>query len=331
MQTLLSKLALSVAAAENLEGLTRPLLELLETVTGMESTYLTCIDETGGVQRILFARNTRKMQIPEGLAVPWGDTLCKRALQENRPYTDDVAGCWGDSEAAQALGIQTYLSQPVRMIDGGLYGTLCAASGSRVAIAPETLKVLGLFAQLIAHQLEREQVLNHLLQANEELSAHALTDPLTGVANRRALVQQLRRTLARAHREHSTVQVAFIDLDGFKAINDHYGHEVGDDFLVHIAHCLAKSLRTCDFIARYGGDEFVVVTCNARLEELRQRLERLTVSRYQKNELVIDYRGASVGVATSAPDEIDPEHLLARADAAMYVCKRARKGQRLAS
>jgi len=303
----------------------------LETVTGLESTSLTCIDEAGGVQRILFARNTQKMQIPEGLAVPWGDTLCKRALLENRAYTDDVAGCWGDSQAAQALGIQTYLSQPVRLIDGGLYGTLCGASGRRVTVTPETIKVLGLFAQLIAHQLEREQLLCNLQRSNEELSEHALTDPLTGVANRRALVQQLQRTLARAKREHGTVQVAFIDLDGFKAINDHYGHEIGDDFLVHIAHCLASSLRSCDFVARYGGDEFVVVTCNARLEELRLRLEQLTVSRFQKDELVIDYRGASVGVAMSIADELNPEDLLARADAAMYDCKRARKTQRLAS
>ena len=330
MDILLSQLAESVSAAEDLEGLTRPLLELLEAITGLESTYLTTIDEQRGVQHILFARNSRQMQIPEGLSVPWADTLCKRALQENRPYTDDVAACWGDSDAARALGIQTYLSQPVRTLDGGLYGTLCAASDAKVSVAPSTIKMLNLFAGLIGHQVERERLLNALRKSNLELSSSALTDPLTGVANRRALSLELTRMLARAQREQRSVQVAFIDLDGFKAINDHYGHEVGDCFLVHIAKRIAGSVRAGDFVARYGGDEFVVITCNTGLDELRLRLERLTVGRYVRDGIVIDYSGASVGVAASANDETNGEHLLARADAAMYATKKARRNQQMA-
>ena len=108
MEPLLNQLAESAAEARDLEGLTRPLLEVLEAVTGMESTYLTTIDLDRGVQNILYARNSAQMQIPEGLSVPWADTLCKRALDEGRPYTGDVSGCWGDSEAARALGIRTY-------------------------------------------------------------------------------------------------------------------------------------------------------------------------------------------------------------------------------
>lgn len=80
--TLIGTLAESLENARSLEELVRPLLELLEATTGLESTYMTTIDEQAGVQHILFARNSDRLQIPEGLSVPWNDTLCKRALEE---------------------------------------------------------------------------------------------------------------------------------------------------------------------------------------------------------------------------------------------------------
>lgn len=329
MDRLLNRVAQTVAGAQDLEALTRSLLELLQLVTGMESTYLTRVDEDEGVQHVLFARNSHTMQIPEGLVVPWHDTLCKRALEEGRPYTNDVAGCWGDSEAARQLGLQTYLSQPVFHLDGTLYGTLCAASAESRAVADNNLRVLTLFAELIAHQIERERTLEDLRVANHELSLHAWIDPLTGIANRRAILRTLRQMLAHARREAETVQVAFIDLDGFKAINDTHGHEAGDRFLMHIAGRLTAGVRTSDIVGRYGGDEFVVLTVGAQESELKQRLEQLTRGHYEGENLSLDYAGASVGVVSSTPEEVDPERLLSRADAVMYGIKKARKAARL--
>ena len=92
MDQILSILSETIPKARTLEQLTRPLLTLLSKVTGMESTYLTTIDTEAGVQRIEFARNVGEMVIPEGLVVPWADTLCKRALDENR-----MAECWVQS------------------------------------------------------------------------------------------------------------------------------------------------------------------------------------------------------------------------------------------
>lgn len=325
MDHLLSKLASSVTEAETLEGLTRPLLELLNTITGLESTYLTTVDAKEGVQHVLFARNSKTLQIPEGLSVPWHDTLCKRALDENRPYANDVAERWCDSVTARELGLKTYLSQPVNNLDGGLYGTLCAASSDRITVSPDTLKILGLFSRLISHQVERERLMQSLREANDELTSRSLTDPLTGVANRRALFQELQRVLERAKRERHIIHVAFIDLDGFKAINDKYGHDVGDRFLIQVANKLSACIRSYDFLARYGGDEFVVIALNADLEDLRMRLQRSTVGKYVCNDNVIEYAGASVGVVESISDDTNVETLLSRADAAMYANKRSRR------
>jgi diguanylate cyclase len=321
----LLRLASAPATADSLESLTRPMLELLEEVTGLESTYLTTIDEVAGIQRILFSRNSQALNIPEGLTVPWGDTLCKRALEEGRAYTDDVASCWGDSEAARALGINTYLSQPVRMQDGDLFGTLCAASAGRVTLGPGTINVLAKFAKLIAQQVERERALHQIQLTNTELSRHALADPLTGLANRRRMEQELRRMLAHTQRRGEPPMVAFVDLDGFKAINDRYGHDVGDRFLIHIARKLTAAIRAEDLAARTGGDEFVVLAQGTAPEALARRLESATAGLFSYEGCVIDYTGASVGVAQAADDERDISDLLKRADAQMYIAKRGRK------
>lgn len=259
--------------------------------------------------------------------MPWQDTLCRRALEEDRPYTDNVGTCWGDSDAARQLGIATYVSTAVRTTGGNLYGTLCAASASAGPLAPGALKILSMFSHLIGQHVEREQLLEQLRKTNAELAALALTDPLTGLPNRRSLILELSRMLARAQRDGSPTLIAFIDLDGFKAINDTHGHEIGDRFLEAIAATLSASLRAGDLAARFGGDEFVIVAQCAHAGcagALQQRLLKETAARFQLDDVVIDYAGASVGVVTIAPGAADAEAALGLADAAMYEVKRSR-------
>jgi diguanylate cyclase len=331
MDAILARLADTVSHSGDLESFTRPLLALLQQISGMESTYLTTVDESAGVQRILFASNRGQLQITEGLQVPWADSLCKRALDQQQRYSDDVPRRWGDSDAARKLGIQTFMTQAVRGADGALIGTLCASSTARVAQARETERLLDLFASLVASQFEREALLARLQAANAELAAHALTDPLTGLANRRRLIEEAQRMLARAARVGARVEVAFIDFDGFKAINDRYGHEVGDRFLAAMSQRLRDGLRSADLVARYGGDEFVVLAMAAPGSDedgaaLRERIEALSRAQVDLGDGVhIDYAGASVGVVQSQPGDSDADALLARADAAMYAVKQQRK------
>jgi diguanylate cyclase len=324
-------LAESITHARTLEDLVRPLLELLQTVTGLESTYLTTIDADAGFQYILFARNTQRLLIPEGLSVPWEGTLCKRALEEGRPYTDDVAQCWADSAPARALGIATYASTAVRTDDGALYGTLCAASDERKPLADGAEQVLQMFSRLIAQQVERERLVQALRKANDTLAISALTDTTTRLPNRRALIDEMNHRVARLEGGDQSLIVAFIDLDQFKAINDQYGHDAGDRFLVAIGSRLQGALRSGDFAARLGGDEFVVLAsaphadATSTASTLQARLQAATSGRFNLDGQMIDYAGPSIGVIVAPPDSCDSDALLAQADAAMYATKRVRK------
>lgn len=317
--------------APTLEELVRPLLELLEAVTGLDSTYLTTVDEPAGVQHVLFARNSRALHIPEGLSVPWEGTLCKRALDEGKFYVSDVTDGWGDCEAARVLGIETYVSTPVCTDRGELLGTLCAASDARKPMAEGAVDVLKLFANLISQQVAREKLVAELHRANQLLAATALVDPVTHLPNRRALMDDLQRRLS-ADSPETALIVAFVDLDHFKAINDQHGHDVGDRFLEAIAKRLTSALRSGDLAARLGGDEFVVLasspreTVDATLLSLERRLTAATRGRFALSSCHLEYGGPSIGLIIAPPECRDPQALLVQADAAMYVVKRARKG-----
>jgi len=334
MDSLIEQLSDSVSSAKTLEELARPMLEMLEVVTGLESTYLTTIDLEKGLQSILFARNAKEMTIPEGLSVPWSDTLCRRALEEDRPFADDVATRWGDSDAARQLGVQTYVSTPIKTDSGGLFGTLCGASADKLPLSPHAAPVLRLFAKLLAQQVEREMLLVKLKRANAELAAYASTDSLTGLPNRRTLIDALRRLLAQCEREGRSTLVGFIDMDGFKKINDKYGHDVGDDFLSTMAGRLSASLRASDVLARFGGDEFVVIGAGPGFDEsprtaaraLADRLGESTIGDLRLNgKTTIEYGGASVGVVAVDPRATTAEEALKQADTAMYNVKRERR------
>lgn len=342
MNQILSLLSETVPKARTLEELTRPLLTLLGQVTGMESTYLTTIDAEEGVQRIEYSRNVGNMVIPEGLVVPWADTLCKRALEENRLYSDNVTECWGDSEAAAALGIKTYVSAPIRSHDGRVLGTVCAASSAKVPRAPDAEPLLMLLAGLLSYSLEREQLVERLQVANGELSKLALTDSLTGLPNRRAILNESAHLFALAEREFKYLLVGVIDLDGFKLINDTHGHLAGDQFLRGVADKLQHGLRASDILGRTEGDEFVVFALGDLSEQedletgmrhtaelLQKRLTEATTGHYELGHGIgyLSYAGASVGVVAVMPESMTAEDAIKLADREMYKIKQRRKLQ----
>jgi diguanylate cyclase (GGDEF)-like protein/PAS domain S-box-containing protein len=170
--------------------------------------------------------------------------------------------------------------------------------------------------------------ITELTLARERMSSLAYSDPLTGLANRTSLGPSLEQSVQRARRRNSKLAVVFIDLDGFKQINDLRGHDAGDLVLAETAARLRKHLRASDLIARLGGDEFLVV-----LEDIQDLLPVEIVARKLLAEIMHPYRvpGAEVGVTASIgisvlPDDaIDAGALMKHADTAMYAAKQAGK------
>lgn len=334
MTELLNRLTEIVPSANNLEELARPILDLMHGITGMESTYFTTIDLARDTQTVKYASNTGAMQIPENLEVRWGDTLCKRALDEGRSYENRVDSCWGDSQAAKALGIKTYVSTAVKNNEGRVMGTLCAASTDSLSLDGQSLAMMALFSKLLALFMERELLVRQLARMNGALASQAMHDPLTGLSNRRALDEALPALLARCRIDGTPLFIAVIDLDGFKQINDLHGHQAGDVFLQQIAGRLLRSVRGDDFLARLGGDEFVVVSpafpepgvpTTESAEAFRDRLFGATTGEFDLGLEKLWYSGASVGVVSIGPGAAGAEQALALADARMYEVKRRRK------
>lgn len=159
----------------------------------------------------------------------------------------------------------------------------------------------------------------------ERLQRHAVTDPLTGVLNRRALYEAAERELARARRHTEPISVVYLDLDGLKEANDTLGHEVGDAMIVHVAHTARRVLRAEDLFARLGGDEFAVVLPEADVDEAARIVDRLAEGFAEREGPPVR---ASFGIWTETAPQTTIEDLLQRADRLMYEAKQARCGVR---
>jgi diguanylate cyclase (GGDEF)-like protein/PAS domain S-box-containing protein len=171
-----------------------------------------------------------------------------------------------------------------------------------------------------------------LLQAS--LMGMALKDALTDLPNRRALMQKLPESIARAARLGKPLAVLFLDLDGFKGINDGYGHEAGDELLRTIAQRLSGAVRTTDTVARLAGDEFVIVlemiNGDADALEVADKILQTLQQPFALTAATVSI-SASIGIAMHWPeDSTTAEQLITLADGAMYVAKKNGKNRAVA-
>ena len=158
------------------------------------------------------------------------------------------------------------------------------------------------------------------------LERQALHDPLTRLPNRLLLMDRTRQALARLHRSDGVVALLFIDLDRFKAVNDTFGHEVGDQLLIDVAKRLEEMMRDSDTVARLGGDEFVIlgedIDGDAEALALAERVLGALREPFKVGSAEVSMP-ASVGVSVSRNPDADPEAMLREADVAMYRAKGA--------
>ena len=170
------------------------------------------------------------------------------------------------------------------------------------------------------------QLEEQLVTARDELHRVAMYDSLTGLLNRGAILDYLRREIARASRVQTTVGLMILDLDHFKGVNDTFGHLAGDQALKRVGNLLQSNFRSYDAAGRFGGEEFLVVMPNCGYTALTLRAEMVRLS---MASLRLEFDGrpcsltTSIGVATLDPNLGESlESLLQRADSALYEAKR---------
>jgi diguanylate cyclase (GGDEF)-like protein/PAS domain S-box-containing protein len=171
---------------------------------------------------------------------------------------------------------------------------------------------------------------NELLQAYEKLERIAHYDVLTNLPNRVLLADRLSHAMVQCQRRGEVLAVAYLDLDGFKAVNDTHGHSVGDELLIAVSEYMKEALRGGDTLARIGGDEFIAIMVDLeKVEDSDLVLERLLRATAQPVTLgdVVMQVSVSIGVTFYPQDGADADQLIRHADQAMYVAKRAGKNR----
>jgi diguanylate cyclase len=216
-----------------------------------------------------------------------------------------------DRDACRQVGARSMVIVPL-IHAGRAAGVLKVYSATAGAVGADEARVLGLLGNVIGTGLARAELF-------ATMTEHAVTDALTGLANRRSWDEQLARAVAHAERTHETLSVAVCDVDGLKAINDRRGHAAGDELLRGIAERWRAEARAADFIARIGGDEFAIMLPGADESGAHDVVERLIGSLPQGTSV-------SFGVAEWDLRE-DAVGLMTRADLRMYDEKRRGKSR----
>lgn len=317
----------------SLELVARPLLELVHRITGMETSFLTSIDWQEQTQEVLFALNAEAVITAEGSQVPWAQSMCRWAFLSGREATAAVPQDFPGSIGAEVAGMQSFMAIPVVQADDAVLGTVCAASRRPVTVDSDSLQMIHLIAEALAHQLALEADLKHeqqrsrdaesqlqqVAQTAQEMERLAATDWLTGLANRRGFMARWEQELARSARQDYGISVLMLDLDDFKSVNDRGGHAAGDAVLRALTDCMRKVVRTDDLPARVGGDEFAVAVTFTHGASALAVAERIAQEFRERDPASGQACTVSIGISSSANHP--RRALLDEADRALYRAK----------
>jgi diguanylate cyclase (GGDEF)-like protein/putative nucleotidyltransferase with HDIG domain len=253
--------------------------------------------------------SSMKIKMGEGLC-GWVAANCKPIVNGN-PQVE--AGYIVDPQKHTTL--QSALVVPLEGLNG-VVGVLAMYHANRDAFAADHLRILLAVASKVA--LSVENALKY-----QQAESSATTDYLTGLPNARSLFVHLAQEVARCRRMKTSLAVLVCDIDGFKAINDSFGHLEGDKLLREFTARLKDVCRGYDYVARMGGDEFVITAPGLTAEAAKEKAERLNQAAIESGRHVCgrDVITLSVGMATCPDDGFDVERLLSEADRRMYSMK----------
>lgn len=281
--------------------------------TGLERSLLESLNPTWAEQA----------QGPAGTAIRNGQTVvCHDIRNETQ--------CAAELDQALQAGCLTIIAIPLKH-DRHVLGVLVVYGAKANELTEEIINLLTELADDLAFGIGNLRSKAERLSVLEKLEHIAHYDALTALPNRVLLADRLQQAMAQAHRHSELLAVAYLDLDGFKAINDNYGHVAGDQLLMSMAACMKHTLREGDTLARLGGDEFVAVLIDLdSIEASVPLLTRLVAAAAQPvyvGDLMLQV-SASLGV-TFYPqeDDVDADQLLRQADQAMYQAKLAGKNR----
>lgn len=245
----------------------------------------------------------------------------------NNPCVAPMAGSLREYQWAAVLAAPIFRG-------GALWATMAFVSPEIGIFDDETVALCTRVAHLLGYGLDELDLRERLLQQQRTEAYRARHDALTGLPNRFALEQYLPKALVRAQRRGTRVAVGLIDLDDFKAVNDTYGHDMGDALLRQFAARLRSRLRSSELLARLGGDEFVLVLEDldaadvmTPLQAALDRLQGAVEAPFDLGEGRQASVGMTMGVALYPRDGQDADALLRQADTAMYVAKMRKTGR----
>jgi diguanylate cyclase (GGDEF)-like protein len=238
---------------------------------------------------------------------------------------------WADTPMVTGeAGLRFYAGASIVTDEGHALGSVCVADDrSPRDLDERALDALRTLARQTAAHLKLREVSMQLARTNELLREQAIRDMLTGLANRAFLEQSLALALRQSARSGRRLGLLFCDLDGFKTVNDELGHQVGDELLRLVAKRMDDTARSSDLVARFGGDEFVVLCPDlATPQALGTIADRLAAAVAQPATLgAAEVRPQlSIGTALARASDTS-DQLLRRADQAMYVAKRAARSR----
>lgn len=309
--------ALEAGSSEDFTFLT----ELAAKVCDVPYAFITLVD----AERV-FVKSFTGLTVD---SMPRGQCYCSLAV-----LGDDATEICDLSKDARTAGMpltteapymRMYSSVPLTTSDGYAIGTLCVMNTRPGCLSTAQREMLGKLARQVMALLELRANQRALKSSMDELEMLATTDELTGLHNRRSLMNRLKFEVARTRRFRTPLSAVMVDIDHFKNINDEFGHQVGDEVLAAVGRLVRENVRVIDVAGRYGGEELCILLPNTPLEgarkfaeTLRSRIEAQVHSAGARTVAVT----ASLGVGSFNHMDIDDaDMLLKQADAALYRAK----------
>jgi diguanylate cyclase (GGDEF)-like protein len=316
---------LQLIGASSFRELIESIFSTLAKTSDLDIVTLTLIDPKSGLRRILLDLNIDLGEMPSLMFVQSEFELGALRQHLRKPvlgaYDEELHGRMFSPCARKPRSVAAVPLLRRNKLIG------CLSLGSHQAtrfVSSMATDFIEHMASIIAISLEN--VIN-----NERLTYIGLTDPLTGVSNRRYVDQRMREEIGRARRQQYSIACMYLDIDFFKQINDKYGHQGGDDVLRDVAGRIKAELRLSDTLGRFGGEEFVVLLVNTSQQDAIQVAERIRSSVGNKPFLLSagGYCRASISIGlTTLPVrqnqgeiEIVAGNMLALADQALYQAK----------